>query len=271
MSLLIALVTPALAGSPVITISGACPGTAGIELSGFTPGGQVAIVTGAAIGADPLPGGLCGGADTGLAEPRLLLMARDRGGDGVLSFAPDVDGPTCGTPFIAVDRTTCARTGVANIPSDLGDVLLHAHAVALDGGAPEYTETIAYFLAVGSDEWDVGYYGEAPCGPDGIVELPLSLGDGDVGVHTFLPGDEGFDTLAGCLTDGVVQRVRIGWRGPGGGGSSSAQDEDDFFGVAPDLIGTTVTRIDLEVDAISVEPGDSTRHELVGRYVFYGY
>ena len=59
---LLALVpVTALAGGPTLDVSGSCPGVLSITASGFTPGGNVAVLTGVGTGSDMIPGGQCAG------------------------------------------------------------------------------------------------------------------------------------------------------------------------------------------------------------------
>lgn len=101
---------------PASAVSGSCPGTATIELSGVTPGGRVLLMRGQVEGEFMVPAGRpCEGTTLDLALPRKLgVVTADANGDAI--FTRPVQGPFCGKPVQGFDLTTCGVTAVASIP-----------------------------------------------------------------------------------------------------------------------------------------------------------
>ncbi|MFT4624429.1 MAG: hypothetical protein ACI8PZ_003088 [Myxococcota bacterium] len=112
MVLALALPATALAGGPMLTISGACPGPMAVEASGFTPGGMVAVLKGAGPGADVMPAGPCVGGATSLAGLAYVTSVRADGA-GNVSVTPDIGAPLCGQLVQMVDASTCALSNPA--------------------------------------------------------------------------------------------------------------------------------------------------------------
>ncbi|MFT4627440.1 MAG: hypothetical protein ACI8PZ_006124 [Myxococcota bacterium] len=115
----IALTLPAVAfaGGPLLDISGACPGVMSITGSGYTPGGNVAVLKGSGMGSDAMPAGPCIGGRTGLSGLGYVTMVRADGG-GNISVSPSIGGPLCGSYVQFVDTASC---GLSNVDT-LGDV-----------------------------------------------------------------------------------------------------------------------------------------------------
>ena len=101
----------ALAGTPMLDISGPCPGDVAVTASGFTPGGSVAVVTGDSAGSDRVPTGPCEGYATGLSGLSYLTSVRADGRGGV-SLRPTVGRGLCGTNVQFIDVSTCSMSNV---------------------------------------------------------------------------------------------------------------------------------------------------------------
>lgn len=100
---------------PLVEASGACPGLGRVTFEHFSPGGNIAVVRGAAVGASTVPGGPCAGAALPLDAPRLVAMlGADANGDQAVS--PTFGGGLCGDPLVAVDMMTCRVTPLAFVP-----------------------------------------------------------------------------------------------------------------------------------------------------------
>ena len=98
-----------------LEISGTCPGTIDISISGATPDDIVAVLFGTGVGNDPLPGGPCVGTETGLMNPGLITtLLADANGE--ISLSPNVGAGPCGADIQALDGTTCEVSNVANVP-----------------------------------------------------------------------------------------------------------------------------------------------------------
>lgn len=119
---------PAFA-APSLTLSGSCPGTVQVVMTGFTPGGRVAVLLGDDVGATAIPVGVCTGTELDLQAPSLLrVLTADPLGQASLSGQPPA--ARCGAVVQAVDLTTCAVSPVrsvtpgANVPPLVGMVWL---------------------------------------------------------------------------------------------------------------------------------------------------
>ena len=98
-----------------LTIGGECPGTIEVDVSGATPSSALAILSGAALGADPIPAGPCFGTPTGLSSISLLsLVTSDV--DGGFELVRSVPGNACGRLIQVLDLTSCETSGVVAVP-----------------------------------------------------------------------------------------------------------------------------------------------------------
>ncbi len=131
LSILLALVTTSQAQT--LDMSGPCPGRITVEVTGLTPGGDAAFITGVAgEGSDTLGMGPCSGTETGLAGLRFLTRIPDSDRDGMLRLRPTVSGPTCSAPFQVLDLATCELSNVAS-PGDSRDCGPVGSSCALTG------------------------------------------------------------------------------------------------------------------------------------------
>lgn len=100
---------------PEMTVSGVCPGQGYAFLSGFTSGGQVAILTSASPGSTTVPRGGCAGTVVDLDRARLLgTFTADVSGS--LDLTPHFPRSACGTWVQAVDVATCQTTDAVQLP-----------------------------------------------------------------------------------------------------------------------------------------------------------
>jgi hypothetical protein len=106
-----AVVGPDGCALPELVIGGSCPGLTTIELTGMTPGGQVALFNASALGATPTWAGPCAGTMLDVAATNPPLVIPDSDGDGALSFSPTLSPALCGRYIQAMDVTTCETTG----------------------------------------------------------------------------------------------------------------------------------------------------------------
>ena len=110
--LLSALFIAGTASAQTLSTDGECPGAVSMDLSGFTPGGTVAMLLGGAGEGDDVIGiGPCTGTVTGLAGLRLATRVTADGG-GNLYFSPSVPDGRCDTPIQALDVSTCTVSNV---------------------------------------------------------------------------------------------------------------------------------------------------------------
>ena len=113
----------ALAGGPMLDVTGSCPGPITFDVMGLTPGTRIAVLAGAP-GSDTLPGGPCADTRTDLSSVRLLSTVPDWDRDGQISLAPFVPGGACGRTVQVIDLTTCLLTntevlGAVDVEVDL--------------------------------------------------------------------------------------------------------------------------------------------------------
>jgi hypothetical protein len=92
-------------GGPALSVTGACPGTVTIDVTGATSLASVALVYGAA-GSFTVPGGPCAGLVLDIASPTLaVVLVADAAGDASLSTT--LPGGACGITMQAVDLGGC--------------------------------------------------------------------------------------------------------------------------------------------------------------------
>ena len=104
----------AIDAGPTFVTSGSCPGEMEFRVSGNTPGGDVAILSAALEGSQPIPGGPCEGVPSGLDRAGLGLRAiirADAAGEAILR--PRLPDGACGAFVQALDVETCTVSNVA--------------------------------------------------------------------------------------------------------------------------------------------------------------
>ena len=94
-------------GSPVLSISGSCPGTGSLTVTDLTPGANLAILAGSGSGTDRIPRGPCTGTETGLTRAQLVLTREDTDADGVLSLRPSLTVGACDRVLQVLDLESC--------------------------------------------------------------------------------------------------------------------------------------------------------------------
>ena len=105
-----AVVGPDGCDAPELVVGGSCPGVTTIELTGMTPGGQVALFNAGALGATPTWAGPCAGTMLDVAATSPPMVIPDSDGDGAFSFSPFLSPALCGRYIQAMDVTTCTTT-----------------------------------------------------------------------------------------------------------------------------------------------------------------
>ncbi|MFT4622613.1 MAG: hypothetical protein ACI8PZ_001269 [Myxococcota bacterium] len=100
------------ANAQSLDMSGDCPGTVDISISGFTPGGTaVFLFGGAGEGSDVIGRGACAGTPTGLAGMRFATrIAADDAGNA--AFSPTFPDGRCDTPVQVLDVSSCTLSNV---------------------------------------------------------------------------------------------------------------------------------------------------------------
>ena len=107
LALALALPATALAGGPLVTVDGSCPGPVVFDMIGLTPGGLVAVVAGPDDGSAPIPAGPCAGVDTGLSAPLRWSAPFRADGTGSATLTPNVPDVACDMHFAVVDVSSC--------------------------------------------------------------------------------------------------------------------------------------------------------------------
>lgn len=101
---------------PTLTVGGACPGEATIQISGATPDGSLAVLLAVAAGSFELPSGPCRGSEVALDLPRLLTAVLVDG-DGSVALTRTLPAAVCGAWLQFVDVATCQASNLANLPT----------------------------------------------------------------------------------------------------------------------------------------------------------
>jgi hypothetical protein len=110
--MLTTLLFATVVSAQTITFEGDCPGTVDVSVTGMTAGGSVAVLSGAGVGLDAIPGGPCTGTASQLAGLRLVTLT-SADGSGNVSVRPTLSGAGCTSPIQVLDVETCALSPVA--------------------------------------------------------------------------------------------------------------------------------------------------------------
>lgn len=103
------------AAGPALAVSGNCPGTTTLEVSGATPNGTVAFIFAFNTGSAIVPPGTCAGTQLGLDRTAQLINTVRADGSGnaqLVGFAP---ASVCNGFVQALDVSTCTTTNVAEL------------------------------------------------------------------------------------------------------------------------------------------------------------
>ncbi|MFT4626262.1 MAG: hypothetical protein ACI8PZ_004939 [Myxococcota bacterium] len=104
-----------------LSVDGACPGPATIDISGVTPGGDAVLLVGnSGLGSDVIPSGPCAGMATDLAGLRMgtRLPGVD---DGAWTFSPTLADAWCGRAIQVLDPATCSLSEAVLLDGGPGD------------------------------------------------------------------------------------------------------------------------------------------------------
>lgn len=107
---------------PTLSILGSCPGVIGVDVTGMTPNGQIALVVGAS-GSFAVPANRpCPGTQLNLNPmlipngPRYFVLSADANGDLNIPALANAPNAACGfAQLVALDLTICAVTNVASL------------------------------------------------------------------------------------------------------------------------------------------------------------
>ncbi len=89
------LLASVVLAAPIVDRSGDCPGDLEIDVTGFTPGGELAVIASPVLGSDLIPAGPCRDMVVGLDRFRLVTRLGDPDGDGRLLVRLSLSGPVC--------------------------------------------------------------------------------------------------------------------------------------------------------------------------------
>ena len=100
-------------GGPVFTVSGSCPGTVTLQLTGGTPNSNAGLIFSNATGSDVLGAGPCVGTPSGLDGPGLFsLVPLDN--MGRFSLTRTAPAGVCGV-FLQVVDSSCNLSNVEQV------------------------------------------------------------------------------------------------------------------------------------------------------------
>ncbi len=100
---------------PALTVTGSCPGTITMTVSGATPGASVEIYGSKAAGSTTITNGDCAGTVLGLKKARLLATGT-ADTNGNLTLQMRLPAKRCGLFMQALDLARCATSNVTNSP-----------------------------------------------------------------------------------------------------------------------------------------------------------
>jgi len=104
-------VTPTLS----LEVTGTCPGTLDIAVTGATPNGTVPLVFGSGPGSFIVPGGQCAGVELALSQPR--VRGRETAdANGAINVMKTVPGGACGMLLQVLDIGSCSTSNTAPLP-----------------------------------------------------------------------------------------------------------------------------------------------------------
>lgn len=105
------------AGGPSLEAEGSCPGSMTFNVSGATPGGNVAFIYAFGTGSVEIPPDQpCAGTVLGLNGTATLGGVATANANGEASFTANVPAPACGRVFVqALDVSSCGTTNVVGI------------------------------------------------------------------------------------------------------------------------------------------------------------
>ena len=115
MSHILWMVTTLAFAQEDLEVTGTCPGTLEVTVTGVTPNGPIMVVAGVPNQSGMLPSGPCIGIFVDVGNPQL----RGKGtadAAGTLILTPTVQSFSCGRGLQAIDATTCNTTAAERIP-----------------------------------------------------------------------------------------------------------------------------------------------------------
>ncbi|HZQ70281.1 MAG TPA: PQQ-binding-like beta-propeller repeat protein [Terriglobales bacterium] len=102
-------------GGPSLSVTGACPGSATLKLTGLTPNGTAQIYASKRAGSTTLTGGACSGTVLGLSRAR-LFGSKTADANGVVTLPRNLNGNSCGAFVQGIDITSCGVSNITNLP-----------------------------------------------------------------------------------------------------------------------------------------------------------
>ena len=103
-----------LVPGPELTISGFCPGSITLDVTGLTPAGQFGILTADSMGSFLVPAGSCVGTPMDLDDPTPQGLF-DADASGNFSLTLEAPANVCGTLVQLLDVETCEASGIGTI------------------------------------------------------------------------------------------------------------------------------------------------------------
>ncbi|HHO50322.1 MAG TPA: lamin tail domain-containing protein [Deltaproteobacteria bacterium] len=99
--------------NPTVSLTGTCPGTIDIDMSGMTPNGTLFVLTANAPGQIAVPVGPCAGTVSHLGAGLTLQATPSANANGALSLSPTLPNPLCGSLIQVLDEASCTFSNIA--------------------------------------------------------------------------------------------------------------------------------------------------------------
>lgn len=107
---------PLLGTGPSLAISGSCPDSVDLDMSGMSANRVVAVAYSLGAGTSTLNRGSCAGITLDLAQPHQVGGILQADGSGNVSLTVNIPANACGNlTFQALDIRTCTLTNTASI------------------------------------------------------------------------------------------------------------------------------------------------------------
>lgn len=101
----------------VMAVSGSCPGTVEVDVTGATPGGQVAVLFARGTGGREIPcGNHCGGKQLGLGAGTRLVRTAIADNQGMAHITGNAPAGACSGYLQVLDIESCVMSGVERMP-----------------------------------------------------------------------------------------------------------------------------------------------------------
>lgn len=104
-----------LDGGPSLAVTGTCPGSLQLDVTGATAGGTVGFIYAFNTGSVTIPSGVCAGTQLGLDASAQLVGTATADGTGLATLIGNAPAPACRGIVQAIDVSTCTTSNVAGL------------------------------------------------------------------------------------------------------------------------------------------------------------